>query len=94
MPVEERVKKITGIIKGDNASEGAMLFKKISTNIEKSVTTLVSNPKWNENEGEFVRLVSSESIYNGFKTNVYELTPAQVTILYGYLKSLFENNKT
>ncbi len=93
-PVEERVKKITGIIKSDNASEGAMLFKKISTNIEKSVTTLVSNPKWNENEGEFVKLVSNESVYNGFKTNVYELTPAQVSALYGYLKSLFETNKT
>jgi mono/diheme cytochrome c family protein len=93
-PVQERIKKISEKIESDSISEGALLFKKISTNIEKSVITLVSNTKWNENEGEFVRLISNESIYNGFKTIVYTLTPIQVTALYGYLKNLFETNKT
>lgn len=93
-PVEEKVKTITETIKSDNASEGAMLFKKISNNVEKSVITLVSNTKWNENENELVKLIGNESIYNGFKTNVYELTPQQVTILYQYLKNLFGTNKT
>jgi mono/diheme cytochrome c family protein len=92
-PVEERVKKISETIKADNSSEGAILFKKISKNVEKSVTTLISNQKWNENENELVKLVGNELIYNGFKTNVYELTPAQVTVLYQYLKNLFETNK-
>jgi mono/diheme cytochrome c family protein len=92
-PVEERVKKISETIKGDNFSEGAILFKKISKNVEKSVTTLISNQRWNENENELVKLVGNELIYNGFKTNIYELTPAQVTVLYQYLKNLFEINK-
>jgi mono/diheme cytochrome c family protein len=93
-PVEERVKKISETIKSDNSSEGAILFKKISKNVEKSVTTLVSNPKWNENENELVKLIGNELIYNGFKTNVYELAPQQVAVLYLYLKNLFETNKT
>jgi mono/diheme cytochrome c family protein len=93
-PTEEKIKKISEKIESDSASEGALLFKKISTNVEKSVITLVSNAKWNENENEFVKLISNESIYNGFRTNVYELTPAQVSALYGYLKNLFETNKT
>jgi mono/diheme cytochrome c family protein len=93
-PTEEKIKKISEKIESDSVSEGALLFKKISTNIEKSVITLVSDTKWNENENEFVKLISNESVYNGFKTDVYELTPAQVTILYGYLKNLFEINKT
>jgi mono/diheme cytochrome c family protein len=93
-PVEEKIKKITEIIKSDNASEGAMLFKKISDNTEKSVITLVSNTKWNENESELVKLIGNELIYNGFNTVVYELTPQQVTVLYRYLKNLFETNKT
>jgi mono/diheme cytochrome c family protein len=92
-PVEERVKKISDTIKSDNSSEGAILFKKISKNVEKSVTTLISNQKWNENENELVKLIGNELIYNGFKTNVYELTPPQVTVLYRYLKNLFETNK-
>jgi mono/diheme cytochrome c family protein len=92
-PVEERIKKISEIIKNDNSSEGAVLFKKISKNVEKSVTTLISNAKWNENENELVKLIGNELIYNGFKTNVYELTPQQVTVLYQYIKNLFETNK-
>ncbi len=93
-PIEERVNKISETIKSDNLSEGAMLFKRISKNLEKSVTTLVSSSKWNENENELVKLIGNELMYNGFKTNVYELTPRQVTVLYRYLKNLFENNKT
>lgn len=90
--IEKRIKKISIAIESDNASEGADLFKKISKNTEKSVTTLISSPKWNENEDELVKLIGNELIYNGFKTNVYELTPQQVTVLYRYLKSLFETN--
>lgn len=92
-PIEEKVKKISETINNDNTSEGAILFKKISKNVEKSVTTLISGTKWNENEDELVKLVGNELIYNGFKTNVYELTPQQVTVLYQYLKNLFETNK-
>lgn len=93
-PIEEKIKNITETIKKDTASEGAQLFKKISNNLEKSVITLVSNTKWNENETEFVNLIGNESLYNGFKTNIYELTPAQVATLYQYLKNLFGTNKT
>lgn len=93
-PIEEKVKKITETIKNDTASEGAQLFKKISSNIEKSVISLISNTKWNENESQFVRLIGNESLYNGFKTNVYELTPAQAATLYRYLLNLFVTNKT
>jgi mono/diheme cytochrome c family protein len=93
-PAEEKIKRITEKIESDSVSEGALLFKKISANVEKSVITLVSSTKWNENESEFVRLISNESIYNGFKTDVYTLTPVQVTALYVYLKNLFETNKT
>lgn len=92
-PVEERVKKISETVNKDS-SEGAVLFKKISKNIEKSVTTLVTSSKWNENENELVKVIGNELLYNGFKTNVYELTPQQVTVLYQYLKNLFETNKT
>lgn len=93
-PIEEKIKNITETIKKDTASEGAQLFKKISNNLEKSVITLVSNTKWNEKETEFVNLIGNESLYNGFKTNIYELTPAQVATLYQYLKNLFGTNKT
>ena len=90
---EDKVKAISSSIEKDN-SEGSLLFKKISVNISKSVRTLLSNTRWNENESEFVNLIGTEQIYNGFNTKVYELSPQEITSVFQYLKNLFTNYKT
>ena len=90
---EDKVKAISSSVEKDN-SECAMLFKKISVNISKSIRTLLSNTRWNENESEFVNLIGTEQVYNGFNTKVYELSPQEITSVFQYLKNLFANYKT
>jgi hypothetical protein len=87
------INKITDAISSNNTDAGAIIFKKIAKNVKKSVITLTSNKRWNENEEEFVKLIGTEPVYNGFKTTVYVLNPQEVASLYQYLKNLFENYK-
>jgi mono/diheme cytochrome c family protein len=81
-------KNISGKIKNGN-EEGAVIFKKISLNIDESVQILLSNTRWNENENEFVNLITTEPVYNGFKTNVYQLSSQEISTVYQYLKKIF-----
>jgi mono/diheme cytochrome c family protein len=84
---------IASVIQKDTVSPGAAIYRNIAKDMQRSVISLFSNRNWNENENEFVTLIETEPLYNGFKTNVYELTPQQVDILYQYLSKLFSNIK-
>lgn len=84
---------IANVIQKDTVSPGAAIYRIIANDLQRSVISLFSNRKWNENENDFVTLIETEPLYNGFKTNVYELTPQQVDILYQYVNKLFSNIK-
>ncbi|MGA2669620.1 MAG: cytochrome c [Ignavibacteria bacterium] len=90
--MDDEQKKISGEIKNGN-EEGAVIFKKISSNIDESVRILLSNARWNENENEFVNLITTEPVYNGFKTNVYQLSSQDISTVYQYLKKIFRSYK-
>ena len=92
-PSEEKIIALSSAIEKDN-SDGAVIFKKISENIQTSVRVLMSNSRWNENEGEFVNFIGTEQFYNGFNSHIYELTPQETTSVFQYLKNLFANSKT
>ena len=92
-PSEEKIKALSSAIEKDN-SDGAMIFKKISGNIQTSVRVLMSNSRWNENEGVFVNFIGTEQFYNGFKSDIYELSPRETTSVFQYLKNLFANYKS
>jgi mono/diheme cytochrome c family protein len=89
---EDKVRNIASSVEKES-SVGALVFKKISKDIQKSVRTLLSNSRWNENESEFVNFIGTEQIYNGFTTKVYELTPQETTTVFQYLRNLFANYK-
>jgi len=91
--LDESINKIAESINTNAGDQGAIIFRKISKSVKKSVITLVSNKKWNENEAELVKLIGTEPVYNGFKTTIYELNPQEVATLYQYLINLFENYK-
>jgi len=93
LPLEYKVNSIAATIEKDT-SAAKLIFKKISKNIKKSLRSLASNSRWNENESEFVNFIGTEQIYNGFNTRIYELTPQEVSIVFQYLKNLFANYKT
>ncbi len=91
--VEDKVNSISLIIAKDS-SNGAILFKSLSNNIQKSVRTLLSNNRWNENEGEFVNFIGTENIYNGFNSKIFGLNPQETTSVFQYVKNLFANYKS
>ncbi len=90
--IEDRVIKISSVIEKDS-SFGAGVFRRISKNIKRSVRSLISNSRWNENESEFVNFIGTEQIYNGFNTDIYGLTGQEITAVFQYLKNLFANYK-
>lgn len=90
---DERVKALTAAIESGKDSS-AVLFKKITVDVSKAVRTLLANPRWNENEAEFVKLIGTEPVYNGFSTNSYLLSPQDAASVFQYLKNLFANLKT
>ncbi len=81
-------------IQKDTVNAGAVIYRGIARDLQRSVIALFSNKNWNENESVFVKLIETEPIYNGFKTDIYELTPQQINILYQYLNKIFSNIKT
>jgi mono/diheme cytochrome c family protein len=90
---DERVKALTAAIESSRDSS-AVIFKRITVDVPKAVRTLLSNPRWNENEAEFVNLIGTEPVYNGFSTNSYTLSPRDAASVFQYLKNLFANLKT
>lgn len=90
---DERVKALTAAIESSKDSS-AVIFKRITVDVPKAVRTLLANPRWNENESEFVNLIGTEPVYNGFSTNSYALSPQDAASVFQYLKNLFANLKT
>jgi hypothetical protein len=87
------VKALTAAIELSKDSS-AVIFKKITVDVPKAVRTLLANPRWNENEAEFVNLIGTEPVYNGFRTDSYSLSPQDAASVFRYLKNLFSNLKT
>jgi len=83
---EEKVKALSSLIEKDN-SEGALIFKNISKNVQKALRMLMSNSRWNENEAEFVNFIGTEQLYNGFTTKIYRLSSQETAVVFQYLKT-------
>lgn len=87
----EKIKNIVNTVEKDN-TDAALVFKKISIDLQKAVSTLMSDTKWYDNETEFTKILTTGSIVNGFNTKVYSLTQQQLTALYQYSKILITSN--
>jgi mono/diheme cytochrome c family protein len=87
-----RTAKINGIvfkIDSDKTNKSAEKFKGLSSDIKRTVTALVSSSKWNENETQFVRFVTTDPVGKGFKANIVELNSEEWSVMYQFVKSLF-----
>jgi hypothetical protein len=82
------IKNISADIEDSNAG-GAIIFKNVTHNENKALTSLASNPDWNENLDDFVSFIGTEPTDKGFKALVYDLTNEELDILFQYLKILF-----
>jgi mono/diheme cytochrome c family protein len=84
-----KVSNIISRINIDNTSKGAEQFKNMSYDIKRSVITLASSSKWNENETQFVKFLTTDPGSKGFKSSTIALSNEEWNMLFIYVKSLF-----
>lgn len=84
-----KIDNIVSKIKSDNTNKAAEKFKIISFDIKRSVVSLATLKKWNENETQFVKFVTTDPNSKGFRSSVISLSAEEWSILFGYVKSLF-----
>lgn len=91
--LEDKVNALTILIENNITDSGAVIFKRVTYDIPNALRALYGNSRWNENESEFVNFIGTEPLYNGFKTNIYELTPQETASVFQFLKNLIANNR-
>ena len=84
-----KIKNIISKIETDKTSKGAEIFKRLSYNINRSVMSLSSYSKWNENETQFVKFVTTDPKSKGFKSSAVTLSSDEWSVLYQYVKGTF-----
>ncbi|MCE1166301.1 MAG: hypothetical protein LWX07_12960, partial [Bacteroidetes bacterium] len=86
---DEKIDNIVKTVNNDKSSKGAEEFKKVSSDLKRSVTALASYSKWNENETAFVKFVSLNPEAKGFGAAMSSVSSEELNILFLYLKGLF-----
>jgi mono/diheme cytochrome c family protein len=84
-----KINNIVNKIDSDKTSKGAGQFKDISFDLNRSVSALALSTKWNENETQFVKFVTTDPKGKGFKSSSIALSNEEWNLLYIYVKSLF-----
>lgn len=90
-PTAEQVNNVINRVKSDN-SPGANLLKSLSTNLEHTITALVTDNSWAASESIFTRYMSTDPIQKSIKARVDDLTTEEWSLLYGYLRSVININ--
>jgi len=87
--ITEKIDNITKTILNEKNEKGAMIFKKMSFDVKRSVTSLTGYTKWNENETAFVKFVSVSPYTKGFNASLSNITSEEWAVTLQYLKNLF-----
>ncbi len=81
--------QITNKIELDNTA-GAMIFKSVSGNIFKSVSFLIKNDSWRQNERNLIDIAATNVNQNGFSGKIFRMTGEEWSTLYSYLNSIIQ----
>lgn len=84
-----KIKFIVSKIKSDTSVKAAEQLKKISLDLNRSVAAFATNTKWNENEAEFVKFITTNPKNKGFKSSIIALSADEWSLLFNYVKSIF-----
>lgn len=83
----KNVESIIEKIKTDN-SQGAVVLKSVSKDLSRSVSFLVKNNGWKQNEKNFVDFISLNLHQNGFHAKVLNLNSDEWSALFSYLSGI------
>lgn len=82
-----KIENIVNTISSDNNS-GAVIFKRMSFDVKRSVSSMAGNMKWNENVNAFVKFVTLHPLSKGFNASL-NLTSDEWSQAYQYAKNIF-----
>ena len=86
--VAVKIENIVNIISNDKNNKGADIFRKMSFDLKRSVTSMAGNMKWNENENAFVKFVTLHPVSKGFNASL-NLTSEEWSEVLQYAKNIF-----
>ncbi|MCL4511082.1 MAG: c-type cytochrome [Bacteroidetes bacterium] len=87
-----RVKSTTTVmsyISQHSTDEGSRIFSSVTTDKKRALTMLAASGFWSKSRSDFVAMVTSDALQNGFDPKVAQLSVQDWQTLYGYLKGLF-----
>lgn len=84
----EKIERIVNAIANDKGDMGAGMFRSISFDIKRSVSSLAGNTAWNENENAFVKFITLNPVAKGFNSSL-NLSEEEWGYLFQYTKNLF-----
>jgi len=91
----EKISSILGRIakesgrNGSLSSEGAKIFNDVVNDKQKALGSLNNSTNWEQNEQEFVNLITSDPENNGFSRKVFYLNREEMSALHQYLQGYF-----
>ncbi len=91
----EKISSILGRIakesggNGSLSSEGAKIFSDVVNDKQKALGSLNNSTNWEQNEQEFVNLITSDPENNGFSRKVFYLNREEMSALHQYLQGYF-----
>ncbi len=86
---KQKIEYAEYIIENNKSDSGAIIFKKLTGNLNKPLSLLAYDTTWSRNEKSFVDIITTNEGSNGYKPRIYMLTPREITIVFQYLKNLF-----
>jgi len=84
----EKIKVLIEKIKNDKTEKGAEIFRNITSGMNRALLSLLSYPKWNENETQFVNFIGLNPVPKGFSAGTVTLQKEEVSSVFRYLQKL------
>lgn len=85
----EQIMSVLNKIKNDSSEDGAAIFKRVTKNEIRALSTLSSTDEWKNNEQAFVDLIVNELNEDGFNDNVHYLTSSEWDTFFKYMNGYF-----
>jgi mono/diheme cytochrome c family protein len=85
----ETISLIAQKIKENKIEKVAEVFRKYSFDIKRSLISVFSYPKWNENQIQFVNFLVVDPVEKGFKASITNISEDELLNLYNYIKGFY-----
>lgn len=89
--VESKIDSLATIISKDKDNPAAVIFRSMTNNLNKALTSLNNNTRWNENENEFVNFIMKNPVQNGFKTESISMSKENLTLVFNYIRNIYNS---